>query len=169
MLKTKIMEFINLVDSTSAKPEDIKKIIGEEEEDASLLNEWPELDNSSWAGSFEDPQDPEQLNALRNGKCRMCDGWGHFSAECPNHALKGKGKGGKGKGKDSGAKAPKGGKTKGAGKTGGGKAASQGKGKGPAAGCWECGGPHYAADCPNKGKAKGSAKSLVETSPQVQT
>ena len=54
--------------------------------------------------------------------------------------VKGKGKGAKGDGKSKG----KGkGKAKGAGQSG----------KGPKSGCFTCGGPHYASNCPAKGKA----------------
>lgn len=40
------------------------------------------------------------------------------------------------------------------GKKGVGKGGSTG-GKGPAGGCWHCGGPHYASNCPNPGQTKG--------------
>ena len=56
---------------------------------------------------------------------------GHFSRDCQ----KAKGKGKKGK----------------MGKTGKGKDAKGGKGtgkKGPVGGCWQCGGMHYASECP---------------------
>ena len=56
---------------------------------------------------------------------------------------------GKGKRKGKGKGQEKGG-------TGEGKK-GKGKGKGPKDGCWICGGPHYASNCP-QGKSKGKGK-----------
>ena len=53
------------------------------------------------------------------------------------------------------ARVEKGGKGQAAGKGGKGAPKGKGGGKGPKGGCWQCGGSHYASQCPNKGKGKG--------------
>ena len=82
------------------------------------------------------------LNGMsRSDQCNNCGKFGHWARECPN---KGKGKG-KGDSNMSGEK-------------------GKGKGKGPATGCWQCGGDHYASQCPHSQKGgkssspKGSGK-----------
>ena len=111
------------------------------------------------------------------GGCFNCGG-DHYASECPNQAGKGGkygskgsigGKGGKGGfggkgdkggvgGFQKGTKGDKGGYQKG-GKGGkGGKAGGNGV-KGPAGGCFECGGPHYASECPHMSR-QASAYSL---------
>ena len=92
------------------------------------------------------------LGAVGNWKqCYNCHGYGHIARDCP----KGKGKGGD-KGKGKGASESSKGKGKSWDLVKGGKG-TKGKGKrGPAYGCWNCGGDHYAVDCPTKGKGKGS-------------
>ena len=60
---------------------------------------------------------------------------------------KGKGKGKKGEEKGGKGKGEKG----------------KGKGKGPKGGCFHCGGPHYARECPKKGKRKGKTISNLRS------
>ena len=95
----------------------------------------------------------EHLGAVSHStQCFNCKGYGHMSSQCPS--AKGKGKGvppgsSKGKGKNSLGKGQQKGNPK-------------GKGKGPIKGCWTCGGPHFAQDCPaayskgGKGYQKGA-------------
>ena len=91
-------------------------------------------------------------------QCYKCQGYGHLAKDC---ASKGKGKGGDAKGSGGGGKAKgkgwyePGAKGKGKDQPKGG---SKGKGKrGPLyGGCWNCGGSHFAAECPVKGGGKGA-------------
>ena len=101
-LKTKITEFINLVESTSTKPGEDLKVL-KDGDGVEFTDPWEE-DIEAWNEEDTNGDDQEQLNALRSGNCRTCGGQGHHSRDCPNPALKaGKGKSlAKGKGKDGG-------------------------------------------------------------------
>ena len=91
----------------------------------------------------------------KEGKCSRGDSCPWVESHDPNiprkrslSPPKGKGKGGgKGKGKATPGK----GKAQGT-KAGGSKGSQKGRPKG---GCWDCGGPHFQADCPNKTAGKG--------------
>jgi hypothetical protein len=124
----------------------------------------------------------ESLGAFGKGatQCYACGGFGHMARECPSkgkgksaHGPYGKSKGkgdfggkgftGKGEfGKGAGGKSF-GGKTFGGDQKGKGKGGFKGEGKGPAQGCWNCGGAHKAANCPNSGKG-GNVRHVEESS-----
>ena len=109
-------------------------------------------DENAFQSQMWSVDEESYLGAVSNWRqCYKCDGFGHFARECPKEkgksSDKGKGKGANDSPKDRGKgwEPVKGGKgTKGKGR------------KGPAYGtCWSCGGDHYMADCPTKGKGKG--------------
>ncbi len=144
----------------------------------------------NWSGNEEELAEDEQteedaggpwqyVNALKGnfkGKGKSCYGCGsrdHLVRDCP---AKGKGKGSYGKGTFGGKSGfgGKGGKgTYGGGKGpyGGGKGYGGfkgGGGKGPVGGCHNCGGPHYARDCPRPaGGAPGQARFLNQAAPRI--
>ena len=109
----------------------------------------PPADAEEWTG-FQSPDDDHlQLQALGKGKgkgkgqtqCYNCKGYGHIALYCPFPKGGGKGfsaKGGENKGFQKGEY--KGQHVKGASKGG--------KKGGPKGGCWNCGGNHFARDCP---------------------
>jgi hypothetical protein len=142
-LKRKVLEFVNLTAPSKGDAMDIGRV---------------EARGGSWDRVEEDEEwDDEQLEDTENEhingfgeKCYNCNGYGHYSRECP---LKGKGKGkSKGKGKGdftSGTPKGKGKYGKAPFSKGKGKGQSKGKGKGPATGCYNCGGAHYANMCPS--------------------
>ena len=148
-LKRKVMEFTNLVTSHTENRMDLDRV----QEQVYECDE-----------EYGDDEDEERLNAF-NEKCHACGGYGHYARECAN---KGKGKGYKGDGKGKGSKGDgKGrgfkGDGKGKGQKGDGKGA-KGKGKSPApqfGSCWNCGGAHFARDCPQAVQSKGNGKGEV--------
>ena len=89
-----------------------------------------EEDNWDW-------YDINAMNYYNNSWPSKGKGWGKGKDRKGAPKGKGKGKEGKGgKGEEKGAK---------------------GKGKGPKGGCFHCGGPHYARNCPKKGKGNGKS------------
>ena len=145
-LKKVVLEFINNVTRRDDNAMQVGRISLEEEEDAYI---------GDTCQNAEDGEE-EYLGVVGGWQqCYKCQGYGHLARECPS---KGKGKGeaqpsyGKAKGKGW-SEGPKG-KGKGAEF---GKGAGKGKGKRrPLYGtCWTCGGDHFAAECPSKGKGKG--------------
>ena len=136
-LKRKVMEFVNLTMPSKSDPMDLGRFEQEVDE------EWEEY--------AEDADEDGNLNGFGE-KCYNCDGFGHYSRECP---YKGKSKG---KSKSSGGKSF--GKAKATAHKGKGKGYDKGKGKGPAAGCFTCGGAHYASACPSSTQSWSQGENL---------
>ena len=136
LLKRKVLEFINLVTAHDANKMDLDRV------QQQLFDDDGDADGRSRGeeGWTWDDKTEDALNAVGE-KCHNCGGLGHYARECPS---KGKGKGTGGyKGQSS-----KGG--------GGGKGyPGNEKGKGKGGPCWECGGAHFARECPRKGKGSG--------------
>jgi len=139
--RLKVQEFVNIT-SLGAGGTTKMDIGAIQQEEQDKVNEedagWPEAEK-------------EDIGALGNGPvCWDCGERGHRRDQCPKKG-QGKGKGmpaatpyGKAGGKgnyNTGTYGKGKGKSKGSSKGGKG-------GKGPAAGCWNCGGPHYADKCP---------------------
>ena len=150
-LKRKVLEFTNLVTAHDNSKMDLDRVQEQYFGDAEY---------------WDEEESEEHLNAFGE-KCHNCGGLGHYARECPSRAKgKGKGKDGKGKGGQKGGSKGKGAHT----------AQSGGKGKGKAAApqfgsCWNCGGAHFARDCPKgastpaKGGGKGEVKVLSSLFP----
>ena len=148
-LKRAVLEFANnntLTAKSDADAMNIGQLAGEEPQ-------WEDVSNNAQAWDVAS----DVLSAVSaHTQCHQCAGFGHLAHQCPTpkggKGAKGSkgGKGGKGseqmgKGGQKGAKGSKGGQK-------GGK-------KGPMyGGCWTCGGPHFASECPSLGKGKGSGK-----------
>jgi hypothetical protein len=153
-LKRKVLEFVNLTAPSKGDAMDLGRVEGRG-------GSWErEEEEEEWDEEQFDDHDNEHINGFGE-KCYNCNGYGHYSRECP---LKGKGKG-KSKGKSKGETTY--GTSKGKGKygkapfnKGKGKGQSKGKGKGPATGCFTCGGAHYANACPNSTPNWGPSESL---------
>ena len=129
-LRTKVRLMMNVhVERITPKPMDIDET---------------KREDGDW---WQDGEYYEDTDVMAVGEaCHRCGGFGHYARECGTA---------KGKGKDQG-------KGTGAGKGWGGKGkggsadnATKGGGKGPKGGCFNCGGNHYARECP-KGGGKGS-------------
>ena len=144
-LKKVVLEFINNVTRRDENAMQVGRISAEEVEEF-----------HGDAGQCVEDVGETYLGVVGSWQqCYKCQGYGHLARECPS---KGKGKGqtqpsyGKAKGKGW-SETPKG-KGKG---TDSAKGGGKGKGKkGPLyGGCWTCGGDHFAAECPSKGKGKG--------------
>ena len=151
-LKSKILEFINMVDYAGSGGAPMKKVAEPEGEcsPSARHEDWPSDDwwpeGEEWPQEGESPEsDPDKLAALRQGNCNICGGKGHHGRDCPNPVLKGEKSKGKGKGK------AKGGGAKASGAKAGGKGGGKTGGKGGPknGGCWNCGGAHFQAQCPH--------------------
>jgi hypothetical protein len=153
-LKRKVLEFVNLTAPSKGDAMDIGRVEGRG-------GSWERVEEEEeWDEEQLDDDDNEHINGFGE-KCYNCNGYGHYSRECP---LKGKGKGkskGKGKGETTyGTSKGKGKYGKAPFNKGKGKGQSKGKGKGPATGCFTCGGAHYANACPNSTPNWGPSESL---------
>ena len=158
-LKKLVLEFINNVSAPSAMSLDKVTEKQQENENDQDNGEWKSQGGSDDSGWEKESEDPGALAAMGRGsvKCHNCSGYGHMAKECPS-----KGRNPKGGNKGSGKGGPKGGKGgKGEEK---GKGSNKGSGKGEngnkggkapqdGTGCWNCGGQHFASQCPrNRGK-----------------
>ena len=94
-------------------------------------------DEQSRTKEGEEEEEGGTVNKIGQLRCKHCKKFGHRADQCPKMKGAGGTKGEEGKGKSKGSEG------------GGGK----GKGKkGPKGGCYNCGGDHYASDCPKTGK-----------------
>ena len=160
-----VMEYVNITGGLGKAGDsmDLGRVQEKEkeEEEAAAGEEWGGEEGEEDWGQWG------QANGLGE-KCFNCNGYGHYQRECPHPKGKGKGKGkGDHKGKGKGFYGPaqqwghKGGYP--AGWKGGQDPKGKGKGgKAPRDGCFNCGGAHFARDCPTgKGsKGGGAVRSL---------